>query len=248
MPGAEPYSHDGGPVGFLLCHGFTGTPQSLRGWAEHLAEEGFTVSVPRWPGHGTTWQEMNRTRWEDWYAGAERALADLASRCELVVVGGLSMGAALALALAEQHPEDVAGLVLVNPAVKLDDPRLRLVPLLKHVVPSMPGIASDIKKPGQKELAYDRTPLRALHSSLQGYAAVVRDLPSVTQPVVVLHSPEDHVVPASSSELVLSRISSKDATEVLLDNSYHVATLDNDAPLIHEASVKLARRLTETAR
>ena len=77
LPGAEPYSHQGGPTGVLLCHGFTGSPHSLRPWAEHLAAQGLTVSLPRLPGHGTTWQEMNRTRWEDWYAEVDRALSEL---------------------------------------------------------------------------------------------------------------------------------------------------------------------------
>ncbi len=67
LPGAEPFSHDGGTVGVVLCHGFTGTPQSLRAWAEALAAAGHSVRLPRLPGHGTTWPEMNTTTWRDWY-------------------------------------------------------------------------------------------------------------------------------------------------------------------------------------
>ena len=63
LPGAEPFLHDGSDeIGMLLCHGFTGSPQSLRPWGEHLAAEGLTVRCPRLPGHGTDWREMNRTR------------------------------------------------------------------------------------------------------------------------------------------------------------------------------------------
>ena len=58
MPGAEAFAHEGGPTGVLLCHGFTGSPQTLRPWAEYLAKAGLGVSLPRLPGHGTTWQEM----------------------------------------------------------------------------------------------------------------------------------------------------------------------------------------------
>ena len=245
MPGAEPYAADGGDVAFLLCHGFTGCPQSLRPWAEHLAAAGFTVRLPRLPGHGTRWEEMNRTQWPDWYAGVDTEFRALRRSHRAVVVGGLSMGGALALRLAIEHGTDVAGLVLVNPAVKVEDRRLAAVPVLRHLVPSMPGIGSDIKKPGETELAYDRTPLHALHSMLGAYREVVRDLPEVTQPVLLLRSSADHVVPASSSALVLSRISSTDVTEVHLDDSYHVATLDNDAPKMVGASVDFAHRLTK---
>jgi carboxylesterase len=246
LPGAEPIAHDGGGVGVLLCHGFTGNPSSLASWARRLADDGRTVRVPRLPGHGTTWQELNRTRWEDWYAVVEAELVALRQRCDIVVLGGLSMGGALALRLAQQHGPDVAGLVLVNPAVKLSDPRLRLLPVLKHLVASVPGIGSDIAKPGAVELAYDRTPLSALHSSVKAYATVVRDLPQVTQPLLLLHSPQDHLVPVRSSSTVLSRVSSKDVTEVLLPRSYHVATLDHDAELIEQTSSEFIARVAGT--
>jgi carboxylesterase len=244
LPGAEPYSHDGSPVGVVLSHGFTGSPRSLRPWAEHLAGAGYTVRLPRLPGHGTTWQDLNRTRWQDWYAAADAAFRELHERCEQVFVGGLSMGGTLVTRLAQDHGPRVAGLVLVNPAYKLDDVRLRALPLLQALVPSIAAIGNDIKKPGQDEGAYPRTPLKALHSQTQLWAEVVRDLPEVTQPVLLLHSAEDHVVPPSSSELLLARVSSTDVTEILLQDSYHVATLDNDAPRIFEESVAFIERLS----
>jgi carboxylesterase len=228
----------------LLVHGFTGTPQSLRPWAEYLVERGYTVRLPRLPGHGTTWQEMNRTRWDDWYAEVDRSFRELHERCERVFVAGLSMGGSLALALAEEHGPRVSGLVLVNPAVKYDDWRVALIPVLRHVMPSAAAIGSDIKKAGVTELAYERSPVHAAHSQFTAWKNVVRDLPEVTQPVLVLRSVDDHVVPASSSELILSRISSTDAKEILLHDSYHVATLDNDAPRIFEESAAFIERLS----
>src|SRR6478736_8037433 len=130
LPGAEPFSHDGSDVGVLLVHGFTSTPQSLRPWAEHLAEAGFSVRLPRLPGHGTTWQEMNRTQWADWQAETERAFGELVDRCDRFFVAGLSMGGALAVRIAERHAANVAGLVLVNPCVTLGDPRLAALPVI----------------------------------------------------------------------------------------------------------------------
>jgi carboxylesterase len=244
LRGAEPFAHDGSGTGVLLCHGFTGTPQGLREWGQHLAGLGYTVRIPRLPGHGTTWQEMNRTRWQDWYAAVDTAFRGLHEQCDHVVVGGLSMGGALALQLALDHGPRVSGLVLVNPAVKYEDPRLVVLPVVKHLVGSFPGIANDIKKQGVTELCYTRTPLKAGHSQIVAWRSIIRDLPEVTQPVLLLRSPQDHVVPASSSALVLSRISSKDVTEVLLEESYHVATLDNDAPRIFAESADFIERVT----
>ena len=246
LTGAEPFNHDGSDVGVLLCHGFTGTPQSMRPWGEYLRDRGYTVRVPLLPGHGTTWQEMNRTRWQDWYACVDQAFRELHQTCERVIVGGLSVGGALALQLAQEHGPRISGLVLVNPAVKSDDPRGRLLPVMKHLIGSLEAVGNDIKKPGVTELAYPRTPLKAAHSVALSWREVVRDLPEVTQPVLLLRSPQDHLIPASSSALVLSRISSRDVTEILLLDSYHVATLDNDAPRIFDESAKFIERVTLT--
>jgi carboxylesterase len=246
LTGAEPFNHDGSDVGVLLCHGFTGTPQSMRPWGEYLANRGYTVRVPLLPGHGTTWQEMNRTGWQDWYSCVDTAFRELHQTCERVVVGGLSMGATLCLQLAQEHGPRISGLVLVNPAVKFDDPRARLVPVLKYLMGSLEAVGNDVKKPGVTELAYTRTPLKAGHSQLIGWASVIRDLPEVTQPVLLLRSTQDHVIPASSSALILSRISSHDVTEILLEDSYHVATIDNDAPRIFDESAKFIERIALT--
>jgi len=247
LPGAEPFSADGGEVGVLLCHGFTGCPQSLRPWAETLARAGHTVRLPLLPGHGTTWQDMNRTSWRQWYDEVDSAFTLLRSRCSAVFVAGLSMGGALALRLAQQRGDEVAGLVLVNPAVHIRDRRLLALPVLRRVTMSFPPIGSDIKKPGMTEVAYDRLPLHALASSLLLYADVTAHLNRVDQPLLLLHSAVDHVVAPSNSAAILARVSSADVTEIVLEDSYHVATLDNDAERIEKESIAFFGRLSRAA-
>jgi carboxylesterase len=244
LPGAEPFRHDGSvEIGMLLCHGFTGTPQSLRPWGEHLAAEGLTVRCPRLPGHGTDWREMNRTRWPDWYGRVAEELDELAARCSTVLVGGLSMGGTLALRLAQERGSSVAGLVLVNPSVTSLRREMALLPAVSRVVASMPPIGNDIAKPGITELAYDRTPLRAANSLRDLWRTVRHDLPKVRQPVLLYRSAVDHVVEPVNSRIVLDGIRSTDVTDVVLEDSYHVATLDNDAPTIFAGSVEFARRV-----
>lgn len=246
-PGAEPLAIDGGPVGVLLSHGFTGSPASMIPWARDLAERGHTVRVPRLPGHGTTWQEMNTTGWEQWYAELDTALTELRASCSHVVVAGLSMGGCLALRLAQQRPADVDAVVLVNPAINLRRFDLKLVPALKFVLPSMPGIGNDIKKPGADEIGYDKTPLRALASQLQMWKQVRADLPLVTAPLLMFRSDEDHVVDDSSKQLILDGVSSQVAEFIALSDSYHVATLDHDAALIFEQSASFIAAHTADA-
>ncbi|MFI9149140.1 alpha/beta hydrolase [Streptomyces sp. NPDC053367] len=243
LPGAEPYRHEGGEVGVLLCHGFTGSPQSLRPWAEYLAERGLTVSLPLLPGHGTRWEDMQLTGWQDWYAEVDRELRALTARCAQVFVFGLSMGGALSLRLAARHGADVAGLVLVNPANKVHGLSAYALPVARHLVRTTKGIASDIAKPGSAEIGYDRVPLHAAHSLRRFFRVVDAELPQVTQPLLVLHSPQDHVVPPADSARILGRVSSTDVTELLLEQSYHVATLDHDADRIFAESYAFIGRL-----
>ena len=226
-PGAEPWS--AGPrgraeVGVLLCHGFTGSPQSLRPWGEYLAARHpeFAIELPLLPGHGLPWRELQRTGWQDWYGTLDRAFVELKARCDQVFVMGLSMGGGLALRLAERHPAEVAGLVLVNPSVTRNKPAEALLPVLSKVLASIPAIASDIKKPGMKEIGTDRTPLKAAASLSRFWTIVARDLPQVTAPLLVLRSAEDHVVHPRNSALVLERAGSADKREVVLRESYHV--------------------------
>ena len=249
-PHAEPFHSDGvvdasgRRIGVLLSHGFTGSPASIVPWGKYLAAQGYAVSVPLLPGHGTTWEEMNGTTFEDWYAALEAEFEKLRASTDAVVVGGLSMGACLAIQLAARHPQDVAGLVLVNPAVASTNKQLLAVPFLKYVVKGMPAIGDDIKRAGVTEHAYPKTPLKALHTMVRAWKQVREELPKVTAPVLLFRSAEDHVVDPSSARIILGTVSSRDVTETVLQNSYHVATLDNDAPQIFEESADFVRRTT----
>ncbi|MEU6284758.1 alpha/beta fold hydrolase [Streptomyces sp. NPDC047028] len=243
LPGAEPYRHEGGEVGVLLCHGFTGSPQSLRPWAEHHAAHGLTVSLPLLPGHGTRWEDMQVTGWQDWYAEVDRELRLLAERCSRVFVAGLSMGGALALRLASRHGDAVTGIVVVNPANRVHGLSAYALPVARHLVRTTKGIASDIARPGAAELGYARVPLHCAHSLRVFLRGLDRELPQVTQPLLLVRSARDHVVPTADSARILSRVSSTDVTERVLEQSYHVATLDHDADRIFEESLAFIGRL-----
>jgi carboxylesterase len=259
LDGAEPFLLDAGAgvgdaaggrtraggarAGVVLCHGFTGTPQSMRPWGEHLHAAGLTVHCPRLPGHGTRWQDLNATRWEDWYSEVDRALDAMLGRVPTVFAMGLSMGGTLAIRLAEQRGDDLAGLALVNPSLTSLRPEVRLLPVLARFVPSVRGVANDINKPGATELAYDRTPLKAAASLQRLWRVTTEDLAKVTVPVKVFRSATDHVVEPVSAEMLLERVSSTDTDEVVLPDSYHVATLDNDAEVIFTGSVAFVDRI-----
>jgi carboxylesterase len=240
VPGAEPFSIDGGPAGILLLHGFTGNPSSMRPLGEWLAARGHAVEGPRLPGHGTFWRDLARYRWQDWAAEAEGGLDRLASKTHGVVVCGLSMGAVMALHMAATRPDAVKALVLVNAFAR--DRRIALLPWLWPLIPSQKGVGNDIAKEGQTELPYERIPSRAIAELAKLLRVVAKETPSVRQPVIVFNSPQDHVVPRGTAEWLIGRIGSEQKELVELPNSYHVATLDHDAEMIFERAHELAQR------
>jgi len=247
LPGAEPFSSSGGPQGALVVHGFTGCPQSMRGLAEAFAAAGFTVELPRLPGHGTSVEDMTRYSWADWSAAAEAAYRDLAARCERVVVAGLSMGGTLTLWLAGNHPE-IAGIVVINgaaepPAESFRD-MLREMQAQGHTV--MPGVGNDVADPSGKELAYEMMPIAGLLSLSEAADELAGRLGDIACPVLVANSPQDHVVPPSSSDLIASSVSGP-LERLTLARSYHVATLDYDRHELEQAAVDFARKVTSAA-
>jgi len=247
LPGAEPYSAVGDARGALVLHGFTGNPQSMRGLALALAGAGLTVELPLLPGHGTAIADMVPTRWEDWSAAADAAYLELAARCESVVVVGLSMGGTLGVWLAERHPE-IAALVLVNPLIQ--PPDADTVAFIDAMIDGgdevAPGIGSDIALEGAVETAYPELPLRAARSLFAAAGEVAARLGSVTAPVLLFSSAEDHVVPPVSGDRLVEGVKGP-VERVVLERSFHVATLDYDKDEIEARTVKFVTDLLPPA-
>jgi carboxylesterase len=231
-PHLEPGSFflQGGPVAALLIHGFTGSPPEMRLIGDYLRERGLTVCGPLLPGHGTSVEDMNRSRWTDWVGRVEDALADLQTRCETVFVGGLSMGSLLALHLAANHPE-LPGTVLYSPAVIISDRLLPLTPVLKWFVRSRPKSGeSSLTDPQADTLiwSYEDDPIVAAHELLKLQRHVRRLLPRVMCPLLIVHSTRDPVIHPRSARYVCERAGSLDKELVTLHGSGHCLTVDTE--------------------
>ncbi|MCU0299259.1 MAG: alpha/beta fold hydrolase [Candidatus Nanopelagicales bacterium] len=242
-PGAEPYTAEGDDLGVLVLHDFAGSPAAVKPWARHLANAGHTVATPRLPGHGTRWQDLNATTWQDWVQEAERSLDWLNRRCGALVVMGLSNGATIGLRLAERSSIPVAGIVAVNPVVHTERREQRALLSARRFIASVPRRANDIKRPGADEGGYDRIPLRAAHSLTLLWADVKTNIHRVQQPMLIYRSADDHVVEPSNTTWLLANAASDDVVEVMLENSFNVATLDNDAEEIFTGSLQFAERV-----
>jgi len=231
-------------VGAVVLHGLTGHPESVEGLAAAIEAAGVPAVVPLLPGHGTTVDDLETRRWDEWVAAAEAALEGAGER---VVAVGLSMGGSLACRLAADHGGRVCGLVVVNPFV--DPPAESFRSALREMVatgfPRAPGIGGDVADAGARpEPAYDELPLLSLLTLSEGLDDLLGRLPRITCPVLLFTSRVDHVVPNVSSDLLAERVSGP-VERVWLERSWHVATLDHDRDEIErrtaEFVVKVAR-------
>ena len=234
LAGAEPSFYEGGPIGIVCVHGFGGTPYTLRPVALELAERGYTVSVPRLPGHGTSAADMATTGWTDWLSEVDRATAEVADCCERVFLVGLSMGATLSLAAGASR-SDLAGLVVINPLLDIDPDMIEQVKMFldSGAVETDDG-PSDISDSTVVEIGYDTVPLASLLELYTGAAATLATLDQVKAQTLVITSRNDHVVPTDNSELVVKALG-KQADQLWLERSFHVATLDVEHTVISDS-------------
>ena len=243
IPNADARFYAGGKIGVLLIHGFGGSPVSVDPWAQALHGEGFTVSVPRLPGHGSSWIDLNKTTYDQWFAEVNKEFTRLQSECQRIFVAGFSMGGALALRLAQIRGSEIEGLLLVNPVVHDHRKIMKLVPLLRWITPSLKGGPTDVAAANPPLHSYRRIALKALHSARKLWRIAERDLYLVDLPLFIGYSPQDHVVDPKNSETIIDNVSSIDIREVIFERSFHNVALDYDADLLNHESISFIRQV-----
>ena len=253
IPGADPWAARGEGeregTGIVVLHGFSGNPRTSTPFAKRLNAQGFTVDVPRLPGHGTAWEDMALTSYRDWREEAALALERLKQSCDRVFLTGLSMGGTICVDLAWERPADIAGIIPINATVM---PRkgilAKIAPVVAMLVKSLPakaaGLCENDSAQGFDEMAYDRLPLKAAQSLLDELPRPKRSLDEIRVPVLVAYSPQDHSVPPENSQELLNRVPGAEA--VVLAKSYHLATVDFDADLLEDRTVDFICRHSKT--
>ena len=223
-------------VGILLVHGFTGSPASMRPWAESLNQRGYTVKVPLLPGHGTTPHDLNLVKWQEWPAKVESDLQELLRTCRKVFICGLSMGGGTTINIATRYSKDLAGIILVNPMIHVKFVPHQLAWAISRFQKMRDSVGDDIKRPGITEYGYDALPAVGVYELLKMLHYTRKRLHDVTAPMLLFHSVDDHTLPVTNTEIVMKGVGSRQKQRIELVNSYHVATLDYDQEVIFENS------------
>jgi carboxylesterase len=248
VEGAEEFQLGEGPVGVLLVHGFTGSPQGLRGLGHYLSDRGLAVVGIRLPGHGTTWKDCNTKTSEDWVAAVDRGFELISEDHDEVFLVGLSFGAALILDLAARRPGEVGGVVCLATFLQTRDPRSHLAPIIKRVTKSVAGVGNDIADPYGREIVYARFPTIAGASMLSFGKSVRARLSEVSAPALIMHGRNDHTARPFNAQLVYEGISSTDKQLIWCERSFHVITLDYDRELVFDKTFQFINEHSHSLR
>jgi carboxylesterase len=232
---------EAGPIGVLLCHGFTATTAEVRLLAQALHAQGYTVAGPLLPGHGTTPKDCNRYTWKDWYTSVEQAYLQLAGSCQKVIVGGESTGALLTLYLAIEHSE-IAGILCYAPALRLKLGRITtfLLSLLSPFVTSVPKPPSKDDNPWQ---GYAVQPLKGAIQLKRLQAVIQPLLPKIHQPILILQGRLDPTVHPQSPEIIYDQVSSAIKELHWLEQSTHCVILDKERDLAASLTLDFLQHL-----
>jgi len=236
IPNSAGFELSGGKIGVLVIHGFGGSPVSVRPWAESFHQSGYTVSVPRLPGHGTNWEDLNLTTAADWFSEVEKSFVELRSKSDRVFVAGFSNGGALALRLAQIRSAEIEGLILLNPIIHDRRLFMKLLPIMRFLRPSIKSGPSDIAKPNPPVHSYRTTAMHALYSARKFWRIAERDLYLIDLPLMIGYSINDHVVDPENSDTIIDNVMSVDIREIIFEKSFHNVSLDYESEILNEES------------
>jgi carboxylesterase len=245
----------GGRLGVLLIHGLGGTPIELRFVAQALARAGHTVYCCQLAGHCGTPEELRRSTWREWYASVEAAHDMLRERCDIIVAGGLSMGGILAIHLARNRPESVHGLLLFAPTLRLDGWSMPWYSRPLHYVRPLPIklefdlaerepyglkdervraiVVASMQSGDSGQAGIFSTPMRSFANFNALVSVVKRELDKVCQPALIVHPRQDDMASLENAQYLQAHLGGLVET-LVLDNSYHMVTLDQQRHIVVE--------------
>lgn len=231
MLGGEPFVFKKGKVGCFLVHGWSSTPQELRGLGDYLAKYDISVYAPLLPGHGTSPEDLKGYTSQDWLEYADKEFKRFKEDVEEVFIGGVSMGGNICFHLAKNNPE-VKGIISMgtpvlfkyNPLLKIAYPVLkRLNFILKKHYP-LGRVKKDLLR---TKVHYRRYPLKSVAEAFKMGWSLKKVLPHITQPTLIMQSNTDFLLKEKNAYYIYQTLGSSNKKLMWVPNSYHVFTIDH---------------------
>jgi carboxylesterase len=243
--------------GCLLIHGLTGTPGEMRYLGERLHAAGFTVNGILLAGHRTTVEDLKTKKWQDWYQSVKAGYEELRVSCKKIFVSGISMGALLGFLLAYEAKGDITALASLSTGFFFDGWNTHawqrwLLPLaihtpLKYFLDFPEGEPYSVKNVSVRydHLGYPVFPAVSLSELFKLIRTVKAILPEVHVPTLIVHSREDDSHSLRSVDLLERQLGSTIKEKLILDNSYHVVTVDYQKEKVAAEVTRFFQRFAE---
>ncbi|MDR1075501.1 MAG: alpha/beta fold hydrolase [Xanthomonadaceae bacterium] len=261
------FRFEGSANGVLLIHGLTGTPTEMRVLGRSLHRQGFSVYGVQLAGHCGSEEDLIASRWQDWYASVDAAAAHMREQVDHLFVAGLSMGALLALLLAAERPGWISGVGVLGATFRYNGWNTPWTSCFSFLLPAMKRFGIARKKMFMEEPPYGlrderlRSQISAAMQSGDSAAAglpgnpwhalaelyllsrhVRRRLPQVQAPCLIAHATEDDIAHVRNAYLVAGRVSGP-VEMLLLENSYHMITIDRERKLVANRLAEFCNRI-----
>jgi len=259
----------GSRIGVMLVHGLGGTPTEMKSVAKRLNKYGFSVLCPQLAGHCSSEADLIATTWSDWTDSAEQAHARMAEHMDAIFVGGLSAGAVLSLYLAQRRPDSVRGLGLYSTTLRWDGWSIPKLSFLLPLVLRLPYIGkryrfeevfpygimneklrrrihAQMRSGDSAAAGLSSTPGTSLREMWRLVAIVKKDLPKVVTPALLIHARNDDIASLRNALYVRKRLGGP-ADLLLLDNSYHMITVDQERNKVCDATAVYFHNLLSEA-
>jgi len=252
----------------LLIHGITGTPSEMRYLGKKLNAAGFTVVCNTLPRHCESLGELKRVTWQEITDACLKDFQELKSKYNKVFVGGLSMGALMAVHIAHKFPAEVSGIIALAPTLFYDGWALHKGKVLMNFVWHVPFIRNAIQiREGwpyglkdetlranferfykdAKVSEFDKNvllfgspffPMACLYQHHLFTKVVMNEFASVRNPIVIIHAREDDMASIKNARYVLENIGSDNKLLVELEDSYHMVTIDKEKDRVAGEAIK----------
>jgi carboxylesterase len=257
----------------LLIHGITGTPSEMRYLAKGLNKAGFTVFCNTLPRHCSTLGELKKATWQEICLSCTEDFKALKKEYPKVFVGGLSMGALIGIHLACEFPSEVSGIVALAPTLFYDGWAVHKGKFLLNFIWQVPVLRNkiDIRESWpyglkdeyirQKIYGFYKSansvefnnkvflfgspffPLASLYQMHLFAKIVKKELPSVTNPIIIIHAREDDMTSLRNAEYVYKHIASSKKSLIILEDSYHMITIDKEKDKVIEETINFLNSL-----
>jgi len=231
---AKPFFYKGNEIGIILTHGFSSTPQEMRGLGEYLHKEfGYSTFGVLLAGHGTSPADLAQTEMIDWYKSLRIVYHSAREICKKIILIGHSMGGTLSLILAAN--ESVDGIVSLCTPVKVEYFMQDYLNFISGLIRYFPRRKEEREIMDKYHLVnYRRTSLKAVEHLLDLMVVAKEEMPKVTAPIFTITAGKDKRVPLYNADMIRQLVKSEVKEDYFAKDAHHTILFSDVKEIVFE--------------